>query len=388
MFETFLYTLKEVRKRKLRSFLTMLGIIVGVTSVIVLMNVVEGFQKELIDSYESLGILTVEVTTFFKEDSFSTNELEDFKNAHLDIISGYSPAIDASDQEIKYEDQHVTSSIKGIGEDYESIKQLKVENGNFLNYINIKEAQPVCVIGSFIDQTLFPLESSIDKKIKINGNTFIIKGVLEEQEDSSYASSDNLIYVPYTAAQKTLKIGTINNVLFLSKNRDSIEAVVNTLYNYLMNKIKNPERFSIYSLSETIDSMNDLLGKFSMLLIFLALISLVVGGIGIMNIMYVNVVERTQEIGIRIAVGAKAKDILYQFLSEASVLSLLGGIIGIVLGCGLTFFVARLIDIPFIISYQAIGLAIVVSITIGILFGYLPAKKATSLNPIMALNYD
>jgi len=379
---------KGIIKNKLRSFLTMLGVIIGVTSVILLMNIIEGFKLDLINSYENMGVSTIEVNTYFDKDSFSINELEQFTLNNANIVSGYSPAIDLFEQEVKYNQIHFETSLKGVGVDYRSIKHLEISQGSFLSYVDIKYNRYVCVIGSYVCDQLFGNASSVGKEITINGKTFCIVGVVSEQANSERGSVDDIIYIPYTNAQIISQSDKINNVLFLASNKESISVAMEVINGFLLSKIGDSEKYGVYCLNEVITNMNEMMSKISLLLICVALISLIVGGIGIMNIMFVSIVERTKEIGIRTAIGAPPNSILQQFLIEAVTISGIGGFLGIILGGSLSYIASIMIEIPYVLSINAIIISVVVSITIGGIFGYLPARRAALMNPVFALTND
>jgi len=366
----------------------MLGVIIGVTSVILLMNIIEGFKLDLINSYENMGVSTIEVNTYFDKDSFSINELEQFTLNNANIVSGYSPAIDLFEQEVKYNQIHFETSLKGVGVDYRSIKHLEISQGSFLSYVDIKYNRYVCVIGSYVCDQLFGNASSVGKEITINGKTFCIVGVVSEQANSERGSVDDIIYIPYTNAQIISQSDKINNVLFLASNKESISVAMEVINGFLLSKIGDSEKYGVYCLNEVITNMNEMMSKISLLLICVALISLIVGGIGIMNIMFVSIVERTKEIGIRTAIGAPPNSILQQFLIEAVTISGIGGFLGIILGGSLSYIASIMIEIPYVLSINAIIISVVVSITIGGIFGYLPARRAALMNPVFALTND
>lgn len=388
LLKIFVLAIKGIMKNKLRSFLTMLGVIIGVTSVILLMNIIEGFKQDLMNSYENMGVSTIEVNTYFDNDSFSVSELEKFTSSNPNTISGYSPAIDIFEQEVKYNQHHFETSVKGVGVDYGSIKRLALSEGSFLNYVDIEYNRSVCVIGSYVSNQLFGDSSPVGNQITINGKTYSVVGVIEEQAGSERGSTDDIVYIPYTSAQIISQSDKINNVLFLASNKESITVAMEVIDSFLFSKIGDAEKYSVYCLNEVISNMNDMMSKISLLLICVALISLIVGGIGIMNIMFVSVVERTKEIGIRTAIGAPPKSILQQFLIEAITTSSIGGAIGIIFGCLISYIAANIIDIPFVLSINAVIISVVVSVTIGGVFGYLPARRAALMNPVFALTSD
>ena len=378
-------SLTNITKKKLRSFLTMLGIIIGVAAVIILLGIMQGVQQEIVSSYEEMGITTIETYTYYEKDALSINEIEKIVSKSNGIILSYSPVVNIYEQNANYSSTYIDTSIKGVDIGYFNIKKLQLFDGRFLSYMDIKNNVKVCILGSYVSEQFFKEQSPIGKNVCINGEEYKVVGVLVDDAGNSKGSNDDVIYIPYLSAQQISKSIAIDNILFSIKDKEYIQDATELIESYLLNKTQNAQNYSIYCANELIDNLNSMLNKFKMALIGVAFISLLVGGIGIMNIMYVSVSERTKEIAIREAIGASPKDILIQFLVEAIVLSFLGGIIGIALGVTVYYIVSFVVELPATFPFVATIISTVISMSIGIIFGYLPAKNASELNLIDAL---
>ncbi|MBQ8759186.1 MAG: FtsX-like permease family protein, partial [Clostridia bacterium] len=259
----------------------------------------------------------------------------------------------------------------------------------------IEQNKKVCVVGAFYDYTVYS-GNAVGQDIKINGDNYRIIGVVEEQDDKTdETGADNFIYVPYsTAARYLARNATISSYTFVVKSDDLVEQGIDIIKNRLYETFYSDDYYSVTSLTQILDIMNEMMDTMVLILAAIAAISLVVGGIGIMNIMLVSVTERTREIGVRKALGAKGKHIRMQFVIEAATTSALGGLIGIITGIGLSTVVSKLmqtaleVDIMAVPTTTSIIISFGISVAIGVLFGYLPANKAAKLNPIEALRHD
>lgn len=306
------------------------------------------------------------------------------ENTH--IIEGITPNL-SSQVTLKVGTLNVETSLYGVNEIYETVKKLEISSGKFISTNDVDKRRKVVVIGSYINNALFENENAIGQNVKINGVLYSVVGVLKEKSSSEEESEDDRILIPYTAAERLLKNSKINNFIIQSKNKDTIEDAETALEIFLGEKL-GEDGYRIFNQEEMLDTVNETTGMLKLLLGSIAGISLVVGGIGIMNIMLVSVTERTKEIGVRKAIGAKRKDILVQFLIESIFISCLGGVVGILLGILASFGVGKLVEIVPIISLNIVVLSVSFSVIIGVFFGLYPANKASKLNPIDALRYE
>ena len=282
----------------------------------------------------------------------------------------------------------LTTSVSGVSEEYNKIIDIDLEEGRFFNYNDISRKKKVCVIGTYIESELFGLNSALGESIKINGESFSVVGVRAETDDSLSGSSDDVIYIPYTSAINLSSSGFISSYTIRASSTDTVDAAKSVIETFLNNRVGDSDYYNVTSMKDMLDMMNEMMDTMKTLLVCIAGISLLVGGIGIMNIMLVSVTERTREIGIRKSLGAKSKDIMSQFVIEAGTVSGVGGLIGIAVGSILAIVFGRLLSLSTYPSVGAIVIAFSVSVGIGIIFGYLPAKNAAKLNPIDALRHE
>lgn len=310
-----------------------------------------------------------------------------------DLLSYVSPTAGVSGT-VKIGNKNIkTTRVSGVSEDYMKISSSELTDGRFIQYVDVLRRQQVCVVGSYIAKTYYS-GNAVGKTLKINGTAFTVVGVLKEEAKSEKLSSDDVIFIPYTNASKMSWNGTISSFVFSGASPENINKAVITIKEALYKVYGSYDYFSVVSMSEMLDSFMTEINVMVIVLGAIAAISLLVGGIGIMNIMLVSVTERTREIGIRKSLGAKQKDILGQFVIEAATTSALGGIMGILFGFLLCSIGTNIISslaqetITVVPSFGAVLGAFSVSVGIGIIFGFLPAKKAAKLNPIDALRYD
>ncbi len=393
--QSFKLAIKSIMASKVRSLLTMLGIIIGVAAVIVIVGLGNGMETYMKDSFASMGtnILTVNVMGRGSSRSIDVDDLYAFVEENKEYFEAVSPTVNVNgsvkigNETLKY------TTIMGTGEDYISMKQYSLDSGRYIEYIDILRRNKVCVVGNYIDDTYF-LGDSLGKSLKINGNTYTIIGVMSEEGESEEGSTDDIVYIPYSNASKISYIGNISSYNFSVVSEDNISVSKQLLENKLYDVFGSDNAYSVISMAEILDTMSSMIKVMVTILASIAAISLVVGGIGIMNIMLVSVSERTREIGIRKALGAKQKHIMRQFVIEAATTSALGGFVGILVGYMLSYIATSIVvvaldtDLKVIPSTFAVFGAFTISVAIGILFGYLPAKKAAKLNPIDALHRE
>lgn len=378
----------------MRSFLTMLGIIIGVAAVIILVGLVNGQMSYMTESFSDMGINQVSVNLVnLSTRSISVDDMYDFYEENHQYFDKLSPSVQVSGTIKNGNESKTTTTITGVSEEYLDLKEQELMAGRFIQYSDISSRQKVCVVGYYLAQDLYGgAEKAVDETIKINGEAYKIIGVVERQTSESDAveegGSDDFIYMPYTAAVKLSRNGTINNYTFTTLNADETETVKTLLDTYLYSVFKNEDLYHITAMSEMLDSLNSMISMMSVVLGGIAGISLLVAGVGVMNIMLVSVTERTREIGVRKSLGAKRSTIMRQFVIEAAVTSSLGGVIGIILGCVLTGAIGTLMGMTAVPTLSSILISFSVSVGIGLIFGYMPAGRAARLNPIDALRSE
>lgn len=394
MGKSFSLALKSIWSNKLRSFLTMLGIIIGVAAVIILVGLVNGQMSYMKESFSSMGTnqITVNLVNLSSR-SVSADEMYEFYEENETYFDGMSPMVTINGT-VKAGNESLTStSITGVSEEYLDLKSQSLSAGRFIQYSDLVSRQKVCVIGYYLATELFTNENeALGQSLRINGTNYKIVGCVERQtsqsDDVEEGGSDDFVYIPYTAAVKLARNGTVNNYLFAMQDENQTEQVKKLIENFLYPIFKNEDLYTITAMSELLDSLNSMIAMMSMLLGGIAGISLLVAGVGVMNIMLVSVTERTREIGIRKSLGARKSTILQQFVIEAAVTSSLGGLIGIMLGCGLTGLIGNIMGMTAVPTLSSILVSFGVSVGIGLLFGYMPARRAAALNPIDALRSE
>lgn len=389
--QAFSLAIKSLMSSKMRSFLTMLGIIIGVAAVIIIVSIVNGMTQDVLDEFESMGATTITVSVRGRggNRSVSIDDMQNLVDDNPEYLESMSPNITVPGVTAKNGTENVdVSTCAGVNEYYTHIKGLTVEYGRNIEYMDSKSRLRNCVIGTYIANELYgSSKSALGQGIKINGQLYTVVGVLEEKDDSSESSSDDIILVPYTLASRLSSGFIMGSYIFNASSKDVSDNAQDLIDDYLLGVFSNSDAYSVSNMASMIDSINDMTKTMSLVLAGVAGVSLLVGGIGIMNIMLVSVTERTREIGIRKSLGATPWDIMSQFVVEAITTSCLGGMLGILLGIGGSY-AATLFDMTAVISIPAIIISFSVSAIIGIAFGYFPAKKASRLNPIDALRYD
>lgn len=401
----FKIALRAIAANKLRSFLTMLGIIIGVASVIAMLAIGQGSKKSIQANIAEMGSNMIMIRPGqdkgpggAQQDAsdMQTLKLKDYETLkeQSKYLAAISPNVNASGQFING-NNNTPSTMYGISPDYLQIRQQKVKDGDMFTDEDVKMSAKVCVIGKTVADNLFTNgEDPIGKVIRYNKIPFRIVGVLESKGYNSFGmDQDDVVFAPYTTVMKRILSVTylqgINASAITEDMTDlAIEDVTNILRENHKLKGADEDNFTIRSQQEMAEMMNSTSDTMTVLLLVVACISLVVGGIGIMNIMYVSVTERTKEIGLRMSVGARGIDILNQFLIESVLLSVTGGLIGVLCGIGAAVGINVFAHWPIQIQPWSVLLSFVVCSATGIFFGWYPAKKAASLDPIEAIRYE
>ena len=392
--ESFSLAVKNILSSKTRTLLTMLGIIIGVAAVIVIVGLGNGLEKYMTDSFSGLGTntLTVNVMSRGSTRSLSVDEMYDIVEENSDYLDLCSPTVSMNGYVKIGSDTVSSTSVQGVSEDYVDISGASVSSGRNLQYSDMKLRAKVCVIGAYLDQAYFG-GNAVGQTLRVGGQSLTVVGVLAQQEDTlEEGSGDDCLYLPYTTASRIS--GEVSSYVITMKDENYIDQSVAALENALYEVFSSDDYYTVTSMAEMVETMTSMINILVGVLAGIAAISLVVGGIGIMNIMLVSVTERTREIGIRKSLGAKERYIMQQFVIEAASTSALGGVTGILLGdllsVAASVVATRLMGENLSVSptLAAVAAAFGISVGIGILFGYLPAKKAAVLNPIDALHYD
>lgn len=400
--EVVLSALTALRSNILRTALTMLGIVIGITSVILIIALGDGATKVITRELERFGAnMIMVIPGALSDGSFATTKtltVEDgealLDNAGSLNITRVSPLLSISGN-ISANGETVNTQVIGTGETYIEMMDIGIAEGQGLGEEDIRAYARVAVLGPTIVKDLFGegAEDILGRTVKIEGRSFRVIGVTEPKESIDRPPPDELVYVPYSTMMKImLGQNYLQGLVVEASDRNLIDETVEGISALLRERheIEEGEKddFSTQSAKDILATMGTITGLLTALLVGIAAISLVVGGIGIMNIMLVTVTERTREIGLLKAIGARRRDILLQFLVESMVLTLVGGIVGMSLGIGLAFIITMVANIPFVLSPGAISAAVGVSSAVGIVFGYYPAQKAAKMSPIDALRYE
>lgn len=393
---------RSLMGNKMRSLLTMLGVIIGVAAIIAMISIGNGAKSDISERIKSLGTNVLRIrpgSQRFGMVRFGMGSVMTLKYEDVEVIREKSKYIDYVEPEVsrqaqvKFGNKNDNIEIIGTTPEYQHIQNAHVVKGDFFTNDDVLYREKVCVVGQTVVNNLFQSVNPVGQKIKINNLEFRVLGVLEKKGSMGPFDQDNRILIPITTAMKRVfgidylrSIGVqVRDAKNMEAAKEEIEAILRRQHRLPSSKESD---FNIQDQSEFLETLEKTSQSFTYLLGGIAAVSLIVGGIGIMNIMLVSVTERTREIGTRKAVGAKRRDILVQFLVESLILSLLGGVIGILLGVSGASFISKIAGWKTIVSIDAILLAFVFSASVGIFFGIYPARKAARLNPIEALRYE
>ncbi len=396
--------IKALQRNKLRALLTMLGIIIGVASVITMMSIGEGSKQSINASLASMGSNMITIMPYSNEpggarasgSSLKTLTIKDVEALETDAphIANISPLASSSGQAISGANNWPTS-IQGVSPEYLDIRKLSVKDGIVFTGQDVKSSAKVCLLGKTVVDNLFPNgDSPLGKIIRFGKIPMQVIGVLTPKGTSNFGQDqDDIIIAPYTTVQKRVLSSIYFSQIYASATReedsDAAVAEVNTVLRSTHRiRADQEDDFQVRTQAELMTMMNSTSSMMTALLTAVASISLVIGGIGIMNIMYVSVTERTREIGLRMSIGARGIDILLQFLIEAIMISITGGVIGVVLGVSAALILPSMLNWPTVISESSIVISFLVCAVTGIFFGYYPAVKASKLDPIEALRYE
>jgi len=398
--DLFKMALRSLIANTMRTFLTALGMIIGVASVISMISIGEGARQQTLSTIEKFGtnIITIKPgrkkNRHVSSDTVKTLKLSDAKaiEKNIKLITGVAAQVYRSAQ-LKYGSRNTNTTVRGTGEKYLQLSNFTIKRGRYFNQEEVRSVRKVTVIGSTVVKNLFGDVNAIGKEIKVDGNNYLVIGSTEQKGALSWFDPDDQIFIPVTTAQKRLfGIHHIQSIDVQARKMGDLEAIKKDIDSLLRIRhgihTDEDSDFHVQNSSQWLNSWGDAAKTFTYLLGGIAAISLLVGGIGIMNIMLVSITERTKEIGIRIAVGAKKSEIMEQFLIESVLISFTGGGLGILLGIIISRTVSKIGGWDTIISTQSIMLAFGFSVGIGIFFGFYPARKAANLNPIDALRYE
>ena len=398
----FLIAIKEIKRNLLRSFLTILGIVIGVASVIAMVMIGDGTTANVKESISKLGtnMLTLRVGQERRGPPREDNSAKPFTEGDISAIKNEIQNIKAVASEnttkmnIVLGNKSTTSSVIGTNNDYFIIKDWEVTEGRIFDESELNSGKSSCIIGTTIVKQLFGEDNPIGMNIRLKNLSCNVIGVLKSKGAAAFGNDqDEIIIVPLKMYQQKIKGDKDVTSILISITAENYISSAKSEITSLMQERRNlrldePDNFHIRDMQEMLSTMTSTTQMLTYLLGSIAGISLLVGGIGIMNIMLVSVTERTREIGTRLAIGAMENEVLLQFLVEAIVLSTFGGIIGIFLGLGIGYLTVSMIDLPFILNNQIILISFIFSTLIGVFFGYFPARKAARLNPIDALRYE
>jgi putative ABC transport system permease protein len=408
--EIFNMAFDSLKTNKLRSFLTILGIMIGVMTVIGMVSIIQGINRSFLAQMESIGSDIIAIDKYepgiqmgrmseeerqrkditFEDAVAIENECPLVRAVAVGLVIDIFEAVPIKYQNIKSQD----AFIYGMNEKWPQVMSIYLpEEGRFLTETDISHSTRVCVLGSELKDTLFPHSDAIGKEIRIGPEKFTVVGVLEKRGSIFGQSQDNFVGIPITTLMKTFAYDLENIEMIATPKKqgylqETIEQIINVLRKRRRVPFGKPNDFAIYTQDTMVDLYNQLTGAAYLVMIVISSIGLLVGGIGVMNIMLVSVKERTREIGIRKAIGARSADILKQFLIESIFLTGTGGVLGIIIGFSIAFLVKAATPLPASVTLWSVLLGFFVSVSVGLFFGIFPAQKAARMDPIVSLRYE
>lgn len=387
--QSFRLAIKSLMASKARALLTMLGIIIGVAAVIIIISLGDGMQNMVNEQFESMGTNMLVATIIGRSSSRQVRDEDMFAlvEKNPDLLAGVSPFVSGRTRNKIGAEVLTATSVSGVSEQYAAIRSLKLTAGRFLQYADVMKMSKVCVIGSYLNDEYFDGDG-VGQTVRIGGDNYTVVGTLEEKAGYGKGSDDDAVFIPYTNAQRLNKNAHTAQYYFTAVDSDATDTAKWLIEQKLQSVYGDSDAYLVISMSEMMNMMSTIQSTLMSVLVAIAAISLLVGGIGIMNIMLVSVTERTKEIGMRKSLGAKRRDIRSQFIIEAGTTSAVGGVIGIIVGVLLANVAGSIVGITAIPSTSAIAVSFGVSVAVGVVFGYLPANKAAKLNPIDALRYE
>ena len=409
--QSFKLALKSLRTSKMRAFLTMLGIVIGVAAVIIIISLGNGLTGMVEQQVQKFGVTQIYVYNWGRGDGttmlLENQKVYDLIDSHPDIFSGVTPWVSGGQGVRQGSTEFKKTSIFGVSEAMfrpatgTTLDGDTLSRGRYLQYVDVVQRKNVCVIGAYLEREAFR-GSALGQTLTIGGVPYTVIGVLsQEQEIMDEGGSDDTVYIPYENAMQMSGSRSVSLYQVMATSRDTVEKGKALLNDMLWSFYQDEDAYYIQTMLEQVNMINAMMGVAMAVLVAIAAISLLVGGIGIMNIMLVSVTERTREIGIRKSLGAKRRDIRRQFIIEAGTTSAIGGLVGILFGCLVAMGIGSLLGGMLVAqlgvsgitfnatpTLSAILISFGVSVGIGVLFGYLPANKAAKLNPIDALRYE
>lgn len=386
IFQSFKMALRSIKGNKIRAALTMLGIIIGVSSVIVLVSIAQGSTNNVTSQINNLGTNLLTINTFGTDLSLSEDKIDQLKG--INGVKAVAPVVSGR-VNVKKDTTTSQVTLTGTNAAYETVKNTKARAGRFITDLDVEYRQKIAVLGSDTAQTFFGTDNPVGQYVQIEGTSFKVVGILASKGSSMGQSGDDVVIVPLSTAERLVKSTSITQVYLQGESEQQMDIITAEVENEMASMFPNQsDYYKVSNQQDLMETMSSVTNTMTMMLGGIAGISLVVGGIGIMNIMLVSVSERTKEIGIRKAVGAKRRDILWQFLIESVVLSAMGGMIGILFGLGLGNILSSVLSISVSFSSAVILFSFLFSLIVGVVFGVYPANKASKLNPIQALRFE
>lgn len=389
-FQAYKMAIKSIAGNKVRSLLTMLGVIIGVAAVIAAVAFAQASTKSVTDSIQGLGTNLIQITITGRNSNrnLTLDDLEKFTEENSNEVTAIAPQVSGS-LTVKNGTKSRETNVNGTTQEYSIIKSVSVQEGRFLSTIDIDYRQKVAILGTAVVNDIFSGSNPIGQTVKINGMSFKVVGVLEQKFNGQERSDDDQVIIPISVAQRLMRAAVIRNFAIQASTPEAVDSVMEKMNSLLTRIYKDTRSFRVFNQAQILSTLNTVTGTMMIILGGIATISLVVGGIGIMNIMLVSVTERTREIGIRKAIGAKKKNIMIQFLIEALMVTGMGGVIGIGLGVGIIkLVVGGIMKYPEVYSLTWMIISFGVSLLVGVIFGLFPAYKAANLNPIEALRFE